>query len=296
MIKRFFTRFFKRYIKIPYVIFQHSVIDTIRQDGVEHAGYLAFLSVLSLFPFLIFLVSIMTSLGDSEMGAKMIVFLLSSAPTNISQALMPRVEEILNGPPQSLLTIAIVGIIWTASSAVEGMRTILNRAYRVYSPPPYIWRRLLSIAQFFMISLTITIAVVFLVVFPSVLKKLELTLLPHMRSNYDWLYIRQIAIFIILLISTSMLYYIIPNANQNFAFTLPGSTVCVALWTVILDLFSFYLEKFNQFNLLYGSLGGIIGTLMFFYLTNLVFIIGAEFNYNFARMYRLKKESNRSIS
>lgn len=296
MITKVLRFWLKKYVRIPYLLFKHSAMDTIRQDGIEHAGYLAFLSILSLFPFLIFLVSILTFLGDSEMGAKTIVFLLSSAPPDIAAALSPRVEEIVNGPPQSLLTIAVIGIIWTASSAVEGIRTILNRAYRVFSPPPYIWRRLLSIFQFFMITISITAAMILLVVFPALFKKIELILTTNFRVDYDWIYLREITIFLILFISTSLLYYIIPNAQQNFIHTIPGALICVILWFLILKLFSIYLEKFNQFNLLYGSLGGIIGALMFFYLTSLVFIMGAEFNYNFARMYKTKKIRKKSNS
>jgi membrane protein len=290
MIRKFFRRIWKKYIKIPVIIFKYSAIDTIKQDGIEHAGYLAFLSILSLFPFLIFLMSMMTSFGDSEIGARMIVMLLGAAPSSISDSIAPRVEEIVNGPPQSLLTVAVVGIIWTASSAVEGVRTILNRAYRVFSPPPYILRRLLSIFQFFMITITITAAVILLVIFPAMLGKVELALSPHFRTDYDWFYLRQATIFLILLIATALLYYIIPNVDQKFIHALPGAAICVGLWAGILDLFFIYLEKFNQFNLLYGSLGGIIGVLMFFYLTSLVFFIGAEFNYNFVRMYKLRKK------
>ena len=230
MLKTSLFFWFKKYVRIPYVIFKHSVLDTIRQDGIEHAGYLAFLSILSLFPFLIFLVSILTFLGDSETGAKTIVFLLSSAPPDIASALSPRIEEILNGPPQSLLTIAIIGIIWTASSAVEGIRTILNRAYRIFSPPPYIWRRLLSIFQFFMITISITAAMVLLVIFPALLKKIELVLTTNFRIDYDWMRLREVVIFLILFISTALLYYIIPNAEQRFIHTLPGAFVCVILF------------------------------------------------------------------
>lgn len=288
MVKKTFLFWLKKYIRIPYIIFKHSTLDTIRQDGIEHAGYLAFLSILSLFPFLIFLVSILTFLGDSEIGAKTIVSLLGSAPPDIASALSPRIEEIVNGPPQSLLTIAIIGIIWTASSAVEGIRTILNRAYRVFSPPPYIWRRLLSILQFFMITISITAAIIFLVVFPALFKKVEILTTSNFSIDYNWIHLREITIFLILFTSTALLYYIVPNAQQKFIHTLPGAFICVILWFLILKLFSIYLEKFNQFNLLYGSLGGVIGALMFFYLTSLVFILGAEFNYNFARMYKIK--------
>lgn len=286
MKKDFFTDFLKKYIGLPFLIIKDSIMDSINQDGIEHAGYLAFLSILSLFPFLIFIVSITSFFGSSQIGVKLFMMLLSSVPPNIANALSPRITEIVTGPPQSLLTVAIIGIIWTASSTVEGLRTILNRAYRVESPPPYIWRRLLSILQFFVIALIVTITMILLVVLPAILKKSEMIISVNFRIDYDWFYLRHLIIFLVLLITSSLLYYFIPNANQKFIEVIPGAVVCIILWSIILNLFFIYLEKFNQFNLLYGSLGGIIGSLVFFYLISLVFIIGAEFNYHFKRVYK----------
>ncbi len=275
----------KKFFLLPYHIFRSSINDTIRQNGIEHAGYLAFLSVLSFFPFLIFLFSIVTYFGDSEIFSRLIYVVLNNFPAHISSSLLPRINEIVNGPPQGLLTVAIIGIIWTASSAVEGLRTILNRAYRVPSPPDYIWGRLLSIIQFIAITLIISIAVVIFVLAPAILQKFELLSTVNFRIDYDWFYFRQLSIIFILFITTSLLYYHIVDVKQRYRDTIPGTIIAIILWAIILQLFTIYLEKFHQFNLVYGSLGGIIGTLMFFYFINLVFIVGAEFNYHFKRVY-----------
>lgn len=275
----------RKYLLLPYYILRSSINDTIRQDGIEHAGYLAFLSILSLFPFLIFLFSIITFFGDSEIYSQFIHIVLNNFPANVSASLLPRINEITNGPPQGLLTVAIIGVIWTASSAVEGLRTILNRAYRVDNPPNYVWGRMLSILQFIIITVIISITVIILVLAPALLKKFELLFTVNFQINYDWFYFRQLLIVFILFITTSLLYYHIVDVKQRYRDTIPGTIIAIILWAIILRLFSIYLEKFHQFNLVYGSLGGIIGTLMFFYLINLVFIIGAEFNYHFKRVY-----------
>jgi membrane protein len=231
------------------------------------------------------LFSIVTYFGDSAVCSRFIYVVLNNFPPNISSSLLPRINEIVNGPPQGLLTIAIIGIIWTASSAVEGLRTILNRAYRVPVKPDYIWGRLLSIMQFIVITLIISIAVIILVLAPALLKKLELLFLVNFKINYDWLYFRQLSVLSILFVATSLLYYHIVDLKQRYRDTIPGTIIAIVLWTIILRLFTIYLEKFHQFSLVYGSLAGIIGALMFFYFVNLVFIIGAEFNYHFKRAY-----------
>lgn len=295
MIKTYKGFLLQKYIKLPYAILKSSISSAIRKDGIEHAGYLAFLSVLSLFPFIIFLVSITANFGGTQKGLELVHMILSNIPQNIANSLEPRIAEIITGPPQSLLTVAVIGIIWTASSMVEGMRTILNRAYRVFSPPPYLSRRFLSIIQFFLIALVILITSVSLIVVPAILKKIEIGLGITFDINYDLFYLRSLLILFILIAAISAIYYFIPNINQRWNNTFPGAVVCVASWAVILKLFYVYLENFNQFNLIYGSLAGIIGALIFFYLVSLGLIMGAEFNYNFSRAYGRKFKFIRSV-
>ena len=283
--------YFHKYFLIPLKIFRKSVIDTIRHDGIEHAGYLAFLSILSFFPSLIFLIAVIGLFGESKIGTDFLHELVSSLPNEMSRGLTPRINEIISGPSDGYLTIAIIGVIWTASSSVEGCRTILNRAYRVAFPPPYILRRLVSIFEFFIIIIVIISGILVFVVVPLILKYFEKQFSLSLKIDYDFFYLRQLAIFVILTISTSVLYYALPNAKQKISQTIPGSILAVILWVTLVDFFSLYLENFDQMNFVYGSIAGIIISLMFFYLISLVFIFGAEFNYNFHRVYQffLKK-------
>ena len=287
--------YFHKYFLIPLKIFRKSVIDTIRHDGIEHAGYLAFLSILSFFPSLIFLIAVIGLFGESKIGTDFLHELVSSLPNEMSRGLTPRINEIISGPSDGYLTIAIIGVIWTASSSVEGCRTILNRAYRVAFPPPYILRRLVSIFEFFIIIIVIISGILVFVIVPLILKYFEKQFSLSLKIDYDFFYLRQLAIFVILTISTSVLYYALPNAKQKISQTIPGSILAVILWVTLVDFFSLYLENFDQMNFVYGSIAGIIISLMFFYLISLVFIFGAEFNYNFHRVYQffLKKPNTK---
>lgn len=278
---------FRKYFVIPFKILRTAIIDVVRQDGVEHAGYLAFLSILSLFPFLIFLIAIIGLFGASEIGAKAVQTILASAPKEMVSALAPRINEIISGPPQSFLTVAIIGVIWTASSSVEGCRTILNRAYRITSPPPYVWRRFVSFFEFFIIVFSIIIGIIIFVIAPRFLKEVEENFAFKFYIDFDFFYLRHLAIFLLLTCATSVLYYALPNTKQKITQTVPGSILAVILWAGLEKLFSIYLENFHQFNFVYGSLAGVIISLMFFYLISLVFILGAEFNYHFHRVYQV---------
>ncbi len=263
-----------------------AAVNTVNHDGIEHAGYLAFLGLLAMFPFLVFVFSIIGIVGQGETGAAFINTLLQSLPRGVSSALEPRITEIISGPPQGLLTVAILGAIWTASSAVEGLRTILNRAYHVGTPPAYWFRRSLSVAQLFIFTSILIGGMILVLAVPFVLDYLQrftrLRITPTDEASLHNMFILITVGFIFL--SVCCIYYLIPNIKQSLLAVVPGAVVVVGLWVFAADLFAGYLANFDQVNLIYGSLGGVIAALLFFYICNIIFIFGAELNYQIVQL------------
>lgn len=256
--------------------------NTIQHDGIEHAGYLAFLGLLSLFPFLVFVAALAGWLGEGEAGAAFITMMLNHLPSHLVASLQPRIVEIISGPPQGLLTVAILGAVWTASSAVEGLRTVLNRAYHVATPPAYIWRRLLSIAQLLLFAFILIVGMLLFVLVPVALQWLQELLGLHILSGEGEARIGVILYVLTplaLFIAVSYIYYVLPNIRQNLVSVVPGAALVMVLWIGSARVLTLYLSRFEQVNLIYGSLGGIIASLIFFYISNIIFIFGAEFNY-----------------
>ena len=256
-----------------------AAVRTIEDDGVEHSGYMSFMVLLSIFPFLVFFLALTSFLGASELGDNFINLILENMPAHSIDSIKTRVKELAYTPPQRLMTLAIVGSIWTASSFVECLRTILNRVYEIKSPPAYIRRRLLSILQFLIISILITFAMFLLIVIPIGLAKIPAIL--SLIEGYEHIlnFIRYFLILGSLFIGSSSLYYIIPNVQLKFTDVIPGALLTVFLWVICGYLLSKYIVYYNQLSIVYGSLGSIIVTLIFFYIINMIFIYGAEFNY-----------------
>jgi membrane protein len=252
-------------------------VNTVEHDGIEHAGYLAFLGLLGLFPFLVFVVALAGFIAERQAGEQFIRMILAQLPAEMVNALTPRITEIISGPPQGLLTISILGAIWTSSSAVEGYRTVLNRAYRVATPPAYIWRRLLSIAQTLVLSFVVVVSMIVLVVLPMVWGKIEAAF----GKSGIFLTRNQIVCvsLVVIFVGVSVAYYFLPNLKQNLHSVAPGAVLVTLLWIESAHLLSLYLSRFGQINRIYGSLGSVIAALFFFYVSNVIFIYGAEFNY-----------------
>jgi len=261
-----------------------------KHDGIEHAGYLAFLGLLALFPFLVFLVAVIGVMGQGESGAEFISTILQTLPAHITAAIKPRVIEIISGPPEGLLTVSILGAIWTASSAVEGIRTVLNRAYHVATPPAYWFRRLLSIAQLILFTSILIVGMLLVVTMPIIFYQIEkffgIQLSIEIKEQFGNL-LFYITIFM-LFIAVSFIYYLLPNIKQRLISVMPGAALVVLLWIGAAYLFTAYLSNFNQVNLIYGSLGGIIAALVFFYICNIIFIFGAELNHQIVELLGLR--------
>jgi membrane protein len=250
-------------------------------DGIELAGYLTFLELLSLFPFLVIIVATAGFFGQGELGVQFINMLITHAPQDAVEAIKPRIDEIISGPPQGLLTVAILGALWTSSSAVEGLRTVLNRAYQVSEPPHYFFRRMLSILQIVLFTFIIMVTMLVLVLAPIFIERVAHETgwrLPEGMLTFftkDFIYIAVLAMFV----AVASLYYWLPNIKQSMLAVVPGAAIVVAGWVGGTALVSFYLDHVSQVNLIYGSLSGFIATLLFFFVMNVIFIYGAEFNH-----------------
>ncbi len=250
-------------------------------DGIEMAGYLTFLSLLSLFPFLVLIVAAFGFIGQGALGAQFVQFLVEHLPEDAMQSLLPRIDEITSGPPQGLLTVAIVAAIWTSSSLVEGMRSVLNRAYKVSEPPHYFFRRMLSILQILMFTMLIIVIMAIMVFAPFVMQLFMSATGMMVPLAIEHLFIDYF-VFIgagLLFTGVASLYYVLPNVKQRLAAVAPGAALVVVLWLGGTSAVSFYLDNIGTVNIIYGSLSSLIATLIFFFVMNIIFIYGAEFNH-----------------
>jgi len=221
--------------------FYQAGVNMVDHDGVENADYLAFLGLLALFPFLVFVVALAGCIAGGHSGIQFIRLVLAQLPPDMVQALTPRITEIISGPPQGLLTVSVLGALWTSSSALDGYRTVLNRAYRVATPPAYLWRKLLSIAQILVLSFLVVMAMLALVVLPIAWGKVAAAF------GKSGLVLTDNQIFCVSLAvifaGISVAYYFLPNLKQNLHSVVPGAALVAFLWIVAARLLSLYLQN-----------------------------------------------------
>ena len=270
----------------------HAAQDMLNHDGLEHAGYLSFLFLMALFPSLFFLMTIISELaqliGNYDTIQQLIDYSFSNLSPELVSSLTPRIREILYGPQNNFLTLAFIGAIWTSSSALEGIKTVLNRAYRISEPPHYIIRRLFSILQFFVIIFFLIILMLIATITPIILKIVQFPFIELLETKINM--IQFVISFILIFLSISMLYALITSTKVSKIQVFPGAFITTMLWSIDSRLLSIYVKDFSQMTTIYGGLAGIIVTLLFFYTLSVFFIYGAEVNYHISYMYNTNKK------
>jgi membrane protein len=259
-------------------IIWRAIVHLIYDGGMTYAGHIAFMTLFSSFPFLIFLTTLAGEIGQIEAARDFITMALGILPEEVSGAIRPAIEEVLSTRRTGLMTISILAALWATSSGIEALREALNKAYGVEETRPIWLLRLQSLAFTIIFSIGIILVILVLVVGPV----LWSYVVPLLDAPWEWGWVyetlRYFVAVALLYLLVALLYRWLPSRHLPRREILPGAAVTVVLWVVLASLFSFYLQNLGRFSVTYGSLGGIVITLMFFYISALIFIFGAEIN------------------
>ena len=247
-------------------------------EGHVVAGHLAFFGLLSIFPFLIFLTALAGFFGQTELGIEFVVFLLDNIPEEVSEVLSVPIIEVVQDTRGELLTVGIVLSLWTASTGLEAVRGALDRAYGVRRRRP-LWRsRLESVLLVIVAAACFIVAMLTLVLGPIVWGELEALLALPQGLGVAWVVVRYSAGALLIVVAVSAIYFILPARRPRARGVFPGAFAVLVLWLLAATFFSLYLERFGDYTVTYGSLGGVIVTLLFFYILAVIFVLGAEIN------------------
>jgi len=290
--------------------FIQAISGFLEDDGLVLAGHMAFITILSMFPFIIFLVALSGFIGQTEAGTEALAFLFNTMPEMVRGVLEPPIMEVVTNQRADLLTFGIVFTIWTASSGLEALRAVLNRALGAVEHRPTWRRRVVSLGFVVMFSGLIVIGVMMLVLGPVLWQAandlctieadwtVALAWFCEFPETWGvvWVGVRYTITALMFLTVITVLYQLLPARRLPLKHTIPGAFLAQALWLAAASGFSQYLKYSADYSVTYGSLGGIVIALIFFYVMGAIFILGAEFNAALAHIYeeRHKNEDQKA--
>ena len=247
-----------------------------RNDGWSMSGFIAFSGLLSLFPFLIFAATLTGIMVGPDRSDSIIEALFDIAPAHVAQTLSPVVVEVLNKQSGEVLTLSAVFAIWAASSAVEAFRIAFDRAYAVPDPRSFIENRALAIVLVFLGAIVAALLGVSILFSPLIQRFLEQVLMVPVPVIAQYTtYALGVLVFMGFLV---IMHRVLPGRRIRGCRLWPGVWVTTLLWVAFASGFSIYLSFTPTYTVTYGTLAGVIITLMFFYLTGATIIYGAEVN------------------
>ena len=249
----------------------------IKEDDIFALGaQLAYYLILSFFPFLIFL---MTIIGFSKLDSMQIIEGLSAIlPSSVFELTSTIIVEVVENQYTGLLGVSIVLSMWAASSAFRAVTKGINKAYNLKENRSFIKRAIIALICTFALAFTIVVALV-LLVFGNLIGDLLISYIPYNALiGKLWNLIRYIMVLTIMICIFAGIYRYTPAKRISWREAFPGAIVSTIGWLIVSLGFSFYINNFSNYSRLYGSLGAVFVLMTWLYISSIILILGGEIN------------------
>ena len=255
---------------------KHLLFRLMEDDIAGLSAQCSYFLFLSLFPFVIFLFSLLSFTNIPQTQLMNLVF--SYFPTDVAIVTRTIIENILSTRNVTLLTVGALMTVWSSSSGINAVRKGLYKAYRKVETRP-IWQVILfNLVSTVGLALILFVTIVFLVS-GEVLGNQVFKIL-SISSTFEvvWNLIRLLVPLITMASVFSVLYVLIPFRKVRFNEVFPGVIFTMVAWLTISLLFSYFVNNFTNYANIYGSISGIIILLIWLNLSCLFLLLGGEIN------------------
>jgi membrane protein len=259
-------------------------------NDLTHAASIAYYALLSLFPFLLLLISLLGSItADEEDRLAVLTFVFFYFPTQFDF-----VNAQLEAFRQSSVPIGIGGalaLIWASLGVFGAITSAINEAWGVEKQRSFWKHRMVS---FLMLVASGGVVIVALLLVSAV-EVAGASWFGIMLAQFEWLQALQTltvtyAATILLIIGIGLLYYFIPNAKTRFRDVWVGAVLTGMLWRIAFDGFSWYIAGSGRLTMIHGSIAAVVVFLLWIYVSAVILMYGVEFTAAYARLRRRRPE------
>ena len=250
---------------------QDLMIGIQRVDIFGMGAQLAYFFLLSFFPLIIFLVTLLPYLNLRQ--EQVFEFMADIMPLEVYKLIERTLTDVLTHQNSGLLSISIIGTIWSASRGINALMKALNHAYEVEGKMGIIHRAW---------SLIFTVAFVFIIlialVFPVFGHQIGNLLFSYfgVGNSFEsvWDTVRWITPPMMIFVIMIIMYWIVPNTTPRLKFisVIPGACFSTVGWLILTSGFSIYINNFGNYSATYGSIGGVIILMLWLYATGMLLI------------------------
>ena len=246
-------------------------------EGGVVAGYMAFAAMLAIVPFLLFATAFAGYVIGIEGSDTAVEVIFQIVPPTVAETIEPVLMEIVGQRRSgSLITIAIIGALYAASNGAEAVRVALDRAYEADIPRNFLQHYLFSFIIVLLGFLIFIVLSVFIILAPIIHRMLQQgteSQLPFGAGALRYVLSAAVLAFFLWIV-----HRILPSRRMRGFRLWPGVLTTVLIWVIAGTGFSYYLSQIGTYTVTYGTLAGVIVTLVFFYIAGTSIIFGGEVN------------------
>ncbi|WP_022792896.1 YihY/virulence factor BrkB family protein [Marinococcus halotolerans] len=232
--------------------------------------------LLSIFPMMILILTILPFLNiDSQ---AVVTLVQNTAPSGMTSVLEENILSIVETPRGGLFTIGLIGALWSASNGINAFINASNTAYDIEETRSFIKVRGISIALTLGMIIALAAALILPIFGNLIIGFINSVVSLPPQTELLFQILRWVVALTIMSAVLLVLYRFAPNKTLKWKEILPGAVTAAVLWQLISLAFSFYVSNFGNYSATYGSLGGIIILMLWFFLTGMILMIGAELN------------------
>jgi membrane protein len=281
---------FRRGPKTPTDLNRRSWLGALRRTGrqfgrdnvTDWAAALTYYAVLSLFPAIIAMISILGLVVDPATITRVITDVVSQlGPKSAVDTFKGPIDQISSNRSGALLglILGIAAALWTASGYVGAFMRASNAIYGREEGRPFYILRPFQLLVTLILVLMAALVVLSLIVTGPVASAIGNAVGLGSAAVTAWNIAKWPVMLVVVMLMLAILYWSSPNAKPaGFRWVSPGSVLAVVVWIVASAAFAFYVANFGSYNKTYGALGGVIVFLVWMWITNLAVLLGAEVN------------------
>lgn len=255
----------------------YAAVQTISQMHIPlHAAYAAYFIILSIFPFLLLILSV---LGYTGLEVTNLVDLLAEIlPKTLMDTLENLIFSVYQNASGTMLGLSAVTALWSASRGIYGILKGLNAIYDVSENRGYLYTRSISLVYTFFFLVVLVLTLVLHVFGNTLLSTLTMVDNPVLIFFVDLIDLRFFLLLIVQSLVFTLMFMVLPNKRNRFWESLPGGVLASLGWLVYSDLFSIYVENFNRYSNIYGSLYAVALGLLWLYCCMSILFYGGALN------------------
>ena len=254
--------------------FTEALADDVFNLAAQQAYYFFF----ALFPALLALISLASFFPVSNLTDEAVQWLARVAPGDVITIVTEQMHKISGDKAGGLLTLAFLFTLWSSSGAVVSMCSTLNAAYDITEGRPWWKVRLTAIGLTVGLALFVLVSLTLVIAGPSIAKSVASVAGLGDAFVWTWQILQWPLIFLFVATAIAMVYHFAPDAEQDWVWITPGSVLATLLWVAISLGFKTYVSTMGNYTETYGFVGGVMVLLLWFYLSGVALLVGAELN------------------